>query len=81
MSAPAPDRDARILSRLRAWWADNAATVRAIPGYRVPVEVDEFELLLRQADENTELRRALCEEHGSARNTTQPTNHMNGDER
>lgn len=56
------ESDARVLSNLRRWRESNTDRLRSVPNsYRVPIYLDEFDLLLRIADERDELARKLCE--------------------
>lgn len=56
------ESDARTLANLRRWRTEQADRLAKVPDYRVPLTVDEFDLLLRIADERDQLRRDLCEE-------------------
>jgi len=57
------ESDARTLANLRRWLETNAETLAKAPNwYRVPIYLDEFDVLLRAVDERDQLRRDLCEE-------------------
>lgn len=53
-SPVSPERDARMLAYLRAWR-------RSINPIQVTLTVDEFNMLLRVADERDALKAAACE--------------------
>lgn len=57
------ESDARKLANLREWRQSNADRLDKAPNtYKVPIYLDEFDLLLRIADERDQLARDLCEE-------------------
>ncbi len=57
------ESDARTLAKLRDWRQSSGELLAKMPNsYRVPIYLDEFDLLLRIADERDQLRRDLCDE-------------------
>mgnify|MGYP000274163425 CR=1 FL=1 len=56
------ESDARTLANLRRWRTEQADLLALVPDYRVPLRIDELDLLLAAVDERDQLRRDLCDE-------------------